>query len=251
MRKQKIKEILWGIGLVAAAVFLILNQLQLLSFHLGLATIFWTVIFAVSLINSLVNHNLFGTVFSVAFLLIVYAEPLHITNIVPWTLLLATCLVYAGLHLIFAKSWHHYHTSCFFNKRQSRGWTEGEFASTKSDFGDDDSENDERHIVINQKLSEVSRYVHSQNLETVTINSTMGTTSVYLDSAKPAGDTVIINVNALMSEIAIYLPLSWQLKDNLATILGEVEINGTAKGNGPTVILKGSSRFVSISINYV
>lgn len=105
MRKQKIKEILWGIGLVAAAVYIVMNQMHLLSFHLGLGTIFWTAVFGILLINSIAGKSIFGMVFSVTFLLIVYAGPLHITKIVPWTLLLAACLVYVGLCLIFAKGW--------------------------------------------------------------------------------------------------------------------------------------------------
>ncbi len=66
---------------------------------------FWTVIFAATLIESLVNKSIFGSVFSVAFLLIVYAKPLRITRIVPWTILLAAFLIWIGLYLLFKRSW--------------------------------------------------------------------------------------------------------------------------------------------------
>ncbi len=254
MRKQKIKEILWGIGLVAAAVYIIMNQLNLLSFHLGLGTIVWTVIFGITLINSIAGRSMFGMVFSVAFLLIVYAKPLHITKIVPWTLLLAACLVYVGLCLIFSKKWH-LGTSLFVNHRRisrDRDWEDGEFETADEDnFSFAGKKEDERDIVINQRLSEVSRYVHSQNLESVTINSTFGETAVFLDDAKAAGDTVIINLNASMGEVTIYLPLSWQIEDRLEAVFGEVEINGTSTGGGPRVILQGTSKFGGVTINYV
>lgn len=251
MRKQKIKEVLWGIGLVAAAIFLVMNQLHLLTFQLGLGTIIWTVIFAATLFNSIAGKNIFGMVFSVAFLLIVYAEPLHIKQLVPWTLLLAACLVYAGLCLIFSKRWHR-GTMYFVNhKRVDHDWQEGEFETADHTFTSDSRDTDERNVVINQKLSEVSRYVHSQNLETVTINSTMGETSVYLDSAKPAGDIVTIDINSSMGEVTIFLPLSWKVEDHLSAVFGEVEINGAPRGEGPTVILQGSSKFGTITINYV
>lgn len=251
MRKQKIKEILWGIGLVAAAVYIVMNQMHLLSFHLGLGTIFWTAVFGILLINSIAGKSIFGMVFSVTFLLIVYAGPLHITKIVPWTLLLAACLVYAGLCLIFSKGWRR-GTSFFINHHQirhDRDWEDGEFKTAGNSSSSRNE--DDRNIVINQRLSEVSRYVHSQNLESVTINSTLGETNVYLDSAKAAGDTVLINLNASMGEVVIYLPLSWQIEDHLAAVFGEVEINGTSTGGGPKVILQGSSKFGEVTINYV
>lgn len=64
---------------------------------------FWTVVFAATLITSLINRSLGGTIFSIAFLLIIYAKPLHIESIVPWTVLLAAFLVWGGLRLIFKK----------------------------------------------------------------------------------------------------------------------------------------------------
>ncbi|MBA1393469.1 hypothetical protein EQ500_06250 [Lactobacillus sp. XV13L] len=177
------------------------------------------------------------------------AGPLHITRIVPWTLLLAACLVYAGLCLIFSKRWHHGATY-FINHKMNHDWEDGDF-ETKDRFTAGTKNEDERNVVINQKLSDVSRYVHSQNLESVTINSTMGEVAVYLDSAKAAGDTVTINVNASMGEVAIYLPLSWRLEDHLSAVFGDVEINGESRGGGPTVILQGSSKFGEISVNFV
>lgn len=253
MRKQKIKEVLWGIGLVAAAVYIVMNQMHLLSFHLGLGTIFWTVVFGILLINSIAGKSIFGMVFSVTFLLIVYAGPLHITKIVPWTLLLAACLVYVGLCLIFSKGWRR-DTLFRINHHQVKHdqiWEDGEFKATGDNFSSRSRDEDERNIVINQRLSEVSRYVHSQNLESVTINSTLGETNVYLDSAKAADDTVVINLNASLGDVEIYLPLSWQIEDHLEAVFGEVEINGTSTGGGPKVILQGSSKFGQVTINYV
>lgn len=103
MRKASFGRILWGLGLLAAAAFLVLDQLHLISVELGFWTIFWTVVFAATLIISLINRSLGGTIFSIAFLLIIYAKPLHIESIVPLTVLLAAFLVWGGLRLIFKK----------------------------------------------------------------------------------------------------------------------------------------------------
>ena len=95
--KAKWSRIFWGVGLIAAAVFLVIDQLHLLPFTIGFWAIFWTVVFAASLITSIINKNLYGSIFSIAFLLIIYAKPLHIAALAPWTILLVAFLISAGI----------------------------------------------------------------------------------------------------------------------------------------------------------
>ncbi|WEV70819.1 LiaF-related protein [Lactobacillus sp. ESL0785] len=253
MKKQKIREIFWGIGLLGAAAFLVVNQLNLFSFRLSFWTIFWTIIFGACLIEGLANRSIGGSVFSIAFLLIIYAKPLKITRIVPWTVLLAACLITGGLHLLFVRTWHHAHV--YINGHKVDGsWskmnTEKSFHADHV-FNSSSQDVDEEDVVVNQKLSDVSRYVHSQNLQSVTINSLMGDANVYLDAAQAATDTVLVNVNASMSDVSIYIPLSWCVDDQMMSTFGDVEINGTSNGGGPTLVLTGNSKFSDVNINYV
>lgn len=75
-------------------------------------------------------------------------------------------------------------------------------------FSDTSSSDNGDNIVISEKMSSTSRYVHSQHLETVTVNVSMGDVNVYLDSAKPAGDEVVANINMSMGDIIfIFQPL--------------------------------------------
>ncbi|WEV36938.1 LiaF domain-containing protein [Lactobacillus sp. ESL0677] len=253
MKKQKIRELFWGIALLGAAIFLIMNQLNLFSFRLNFWTIFWTIIFGACLIEGLTNRSIGGTIFSIALLLIVYAQPLKITKIVPWTVLLAACLITGGLHMIFPHKRHHTHV--YINGHNvNGGWSK--FGTEKSFHADhvfDSSSQDvdEQDIVVNQKLSDVSRYVRSQSLRSVTINSLMGDAKVYLDAAKPATDTIIVDINSSMSDVSLYIPLSWQVDDQMSSIFGDVEINGSSNGGGPTLVLTGNSKFGDVEINYV
>lgn len=252
MKRRNIKRIFWGISLLAAAIFLVMDQLHMFSFHLGFASIFWTVIFAATLIESLVNKSIFGSVFSVAFLLIVYAKPLRITRIVPWTILLAAFLIWIGLYLLFKRSWG---PTIYVNNKKIKGnWSDlgnNKKFHAEHVFSESDGSTDDENIVISQKFSDVSRYIRSQNLRTVNINSSMGEVNVYLDAAKAAGDTVTVNINASMSEVALYIPLSWRVDDQLETSLGGVEINGSSTGDGPTLVLTGHSNLGDVEVNYV
>ena len=250
MKKFKLREVFWGIALVAAAVFLVLNQLHLLSFHLKVSMIIWTIIFGAVLIESVANKSLFGTTFSIAFLLIVYAEPLHITKIVPWTVLIAAFLIYLGLSLIFKRSW--FPKTVYFNQKKRQDFKNNHSRADNNVLNASNSEADGEDIVINQRLSSVSRYISSKNLRSITINSSLGEVEVYLDQAEAAGDTVVADINGTMGEIEFYLPSSWKVdSQNLNVALGELEIEGESTGGGPTLVLTGHSSMGEIEVYYV
>ena len=250
MKRFKLREIFWGIALVAAAVFLVLNQLHLLSFHLKVSMIIWTIIFGAALIESVADKSLFGTTFSIAFLLIVYAEPLHITKIVPWTVLIAAFLIYLGLSLIFKRSW--FPKTVYFNQKKRQDFKNNHSRADNNVLNASNSEADGEDIVINQRLSSVSRYISSKNLRSITINSSLGEVEVYLDQAEAAGDTVVADINGTMGEIEFYLPSSWKVdSQNLNVALGELEIEGESTGGGPTLVLTGHSSMGEIEVYYV
>ena len=152
MRKASFGRILWGLGLLAAAAFLVLDQLHLIPVELGFWTIFWTVVFAATLITSLINRSLGGTIFSIAFLLIIYAKPLHIESIVPWTVLLAAFLVWGGLRLIFKKSWKP--TVIINGEKVSTNWSDLKAPhkfKAEHVFSDTTSSDNGDNIVISEK----------------------------------------------------------------------------------------------------
>ena len=250
MKKFKLREVFWGIALVAVAIFLVMNQLHLFAFHLKISMIIWTIIFGAALIESLADRSLFGTTFSIAFLLIVYAEPLHITKIVPWTVLIAAFLIYLGLSLIFKRSW--FPKTVYFNQKKRQDFKNNHSRADNNVLNASNSEADGEDIVINQRLSSVSRYISSKNLRSITINSSLGEVEVYLDQAEAAGDTVVADINGTMGEIEFYLPSSWKVdSQNLNVALGELEIEGESTGGGPTLVLTGHSSMGEIEVYYV
>ena len=250
MKKFKLREVFWGIALVAVAIFLVMNQLHLFAFHLKISMIIWSIIFGAALIESLADRSLFGTTFSIAFLLIVYAEPLHITKIVPWTVLIAAFLIYLGLSLIFKRSW--FPKTVYFNQKKRQDFKNNHSRADNNVLNASNSEADGEDIVINQRLSSVSRYISSKNLRSITINSSLGEVEVYLDQAEAAGDTVVADINGTMGEIEFYLPSSWKVdSQNLNVALGELEIEGESTGGGPTLVLTGHSSMGEIEVYYV
>lgn len=248
--KAKWSRIFWGVGLIAAAVFLVIDQLHLLPFTIGFWAIFWTVIFVASLITSVINKNLYGAIFSIAFLVIVYAKPLHISALSPWTILLVAILVSAGISLIFRNSFKP--TIIINGKKVNANWSDLINKNFKADnvITDNSFGVDSDNVVISGKMTEASRYIHSQNLKTVTIDSSMGDVSVYLDDAKAAGDEVIMNINTSMCDVDVYIPSDWQVENNMQNSLSDVDIDHS-KGTGTKLILQGRNTMGDLTVKHV
>lgn len=248
--KAKWSRIFWGVGLIAAAVVLVIDQLHLLPFTIGFWAIFWTVVFVASLITSVINKNLYGAIFSIAFLVIVYAKPLHISALSPWTILLVAILVSAGISLIFRNSFKP--TIIINGKKVNANWSDLINKNFKADnvITDNSFGVDSDNVVISGKMTEASRYIHSQNLKTVTIDSSMGDVSVYLDDAKAAGDEVIMNINTSMCDVDVYIPSDWQVENNMQNSLSDVDIDHS-KGTGTKLILQGRNTMGDLTVKHV
>lgn len=253
MKKREARRILWGIGFLAAAVFLVLDQMNVLSFHLGFWSIFWTVIFAAGLISSLAKREIFGTVFSLAFLAIIYANPLGISRLAPWTILLVALLVSIGLSILFKRN-DVFKSEVFVNgKKVDAKWKDIKTRPFHADhfMSDSDEIEEGEDIVISQKLSDTSRYIHSQNLRSVTVNSFIGDTSIYFDKAQAADDSVVLNLNAAIGDVDLYVPSDWQVINELNASFGDIDYFGHSTKTGTKLILRGNKKVGDLEIHFV
>lgn len=245
--KNKFWRSFWGIFFLAAAALVVVNQMGILTYKLGFWAIVGTIIFVLSLIDGIINRRITESVFSVAFLLMIFAQPLHIEKLVPWTILLAAILISIGLGIIFR---NRFHTVVYANKK-IKNFRDKREAISDHIFTDTVSNENGAHVVIDQTLSDTSRYIHSKDLETIDINAKMGEVNIYLDDAQAANGTVIMNLNITMTDLNIYVPLSWEVESDLAPTFGNFEIDGTSNGGGPTLIVQGHASMCDIDVNYV
>ncbi|ARD06445.1 hypothetical protein B1745_01745 [Lactobacillus amylolyticus] len=245
--RNKLWRSFWGIFFLAAAALVVVNQMGILSYKIGFWAIVGTIIFALGLIDSVINRRITEGVFSIAFLLMVYAKPLHIERLVPWTILLAAVLISIGLGIIFR---NRFHTVVYANKKIKDFRNKRESISDNI-FTDTVSNEKGSHVVVDQTLSDTSRYIHSKELETIEVNGKLGDINLYLDDAQAAGDTVVMDLNVTMTELNIYVPLSWQVKDNLGQTFGNIQIEGTSNGGGPTLIIQGRASMSDIDVRYI
>lgn len=238
------KNWFWPVFLIASAVVLIVSQLGLFTLHVSIWSLLLTLILVAALISSLRYLNMPGVVFAIAFLAMIYAQPLGITKLVPWTILGAAVLLSIGLGLLIHPRYqyhyrYHNHDHAHYNHHNH-----DDVHESTSTINDD-------HVNLDLSLGNSIRYVHSENFRSADLNVSMAGAKIYFDDADIKEGRVTINVDVSLGSLELYLPQTWQLQENLSNSMGHISSTGTPTTAGPGVILTGSVSLGELRIIYI
>ena len=95
---MKSSKVFWGIFFILAAVYVVISKFGILP-DIGVFSIILSVFFLWLFVEGIRNVNFWEILFSIAFICIIYDEPLGITALTPWTVLGAAFLGSIGLSL--------------------------------------------------------------------------------------------------------------------------------------------------------
>lgn len=96
----------WGILFLLGAALLVASRMGWITYELGFWTIVTIGVGVVIFVKSLVYGSFPGMIFPLAVAAIIFAEPLGIEELSPWTIIGVAVLLSAGLSLIFHKNPH-------------------------------------------------------------------------------------------------------------------------------------------------
>jgi len=242
----------WGVFWLLAAGLILSNHFGGFV-ELGI----WSLVVA-ALAVSLMVHNI--ATLSIASLPIplaalyyIFQEPLALPLIGFWTLVLVTLLVICGLHLLLPRGLRYSGEIGVFiggDGKHRRGVRDG-VDRTEADVEESEDSN---NPYISMKFGHVSRYLHSDNLETAELNCNCGALEVYFDHVKLSPNGAEVFVSCKIGSIEMYVPDHWRVIDNLNTSLGNCEVDGRlASGdeNAPTMVLTGSVSLGNVEVNRI
>lgn len=227
--KFKFRNLFWGLFFILSACLVIISQLgvtQVNLVHLVL-TIFLVAIFC----QSLYHFNFFGILFPIAFIGIIYAEPLGITNLTPWPILGAA--LFASIGLSFLIRPRHYHTH------------HGEHFDEIVDTPDDSTV--DFHVSCGSSI----KYINNDNFQGGTIRCSCGAMKVYFDHATLSKKGAKIYLDISLSGVELYIPKEWNVINKINTTLGGVEEKNMHHGTGPELILTGNVSLSGVEIIYI
>lgn len=223
------KKVFWGLFFIVAAIFVIVNQLGYYT-DISLFSLLCTILIIPILLTSLMKVNFTGIFFSLAFLCIIYREPLNLESVTPIPVLLAALFGSIGFSIMFSK--HHFCQKC--NSENFDQIINGE-DSEEVDFG------------VNFGSS--IKYINSDDFKRANLRSSCGSMKVYFDNAKIIDDNAVINLDISLSGVELYIPKEWKIVNKVDVTLGSVEQKNTGKEKfEKTITLTGRVNLSGVEI---
>lgn len=233
---MKKERIFWGVFFILGAVFILAAGLGLIQ-GIGVWSLIWTVFFAAILIKSLIKIRFFGIFFSLAFLGIIYAQPLGISGIVPWPVLGAALLISIGCSMIFPKKNRFvYHV----------GHDRSEHFDKIINEPDSDT--------VNYSISFGSsiKYINTDDFKSAALECSFGALKVYFDNAVMQGPEACVYLDNSFGGVELYIPKSWKVVSQIDNSFGGVDEKGRSMPEGlHTLYIKGDNSFGGITIVYI
>lgn len=233
---MKKDNLFWGFFLIAAAVLILVAKLGAFP-DMSIMKIFWTLVFTVALVNSVVKLAFPGVFFSLAFLGILYDEQLGITSITPWTILLVALLLSIGVSLIYTP------------KKRKKKANHREISG--SDFVVFDEEDGNQFDFSSSFVGSI-KYVNSDNFESANIDAKFAGMKVYFDNAIIQSGHATVNLNVSFAGVELYIPKNWRIDNQMSASFGGVEEKNRNDGaDGPILTLRGNVSLGGVTILYV
>jgi predicted membrane protein len=232
---MKKERVFWGLVLILGGVFLIISKLGYFP-DVNVFSLLLTVFLIVVIVKSLFHINFAGILFPIAFICIIYDKQLGITNITPWTALIAALLGSIGLSMIF-----HKHTKWFNTKHNDE-----DYKFEKIDV------EDESNVRFKTSFGASIKYINTDKFEQADLNCSFGDMKIYFDNAIMSKNNAIVRINASFSGIELYVPKTWNIEDKTNVSLGSIsEKNRHAQITTNTLTLVGDISFAGVDIIYI
>lgn len=242
---MKVKNWLWGLFFIAAALLIVLNKL---GYFMGINV--WSLLFTIVLVPIVVSgaakRNFFNLFFGLAFLLMVYAKPLNITVLVPWTVLIAALLLSIGFSILMP--------SKYGRREQMFRHHSGQWQKRDSNYEQYETVDhvDGNEVSCYVSLGGSCKYLHADNLERGKLDCSMGYLKVYFDNVRLNPNGAAIVVNCSLGSMELYIPRSWQVKLDVDCVMGNVnEEDSVHSFDGPVLTITGKVHLGNLEIKYI
>lgn len=236
------KNVIWGALFLIGAVALLVNKLGFLNILLGGMSFFQIVItvFLVGvLVKGMAKHSFGQILFSIAFIIIVNDEVLHMEALTPMPVLGAALLGTIGLHLMFPRVRSGYGRFLTINGREVA-------------FAPSDGESREgTRLCYENCFGESVKYV-SGEISRVKLENSFGSLQAYFTDAQLKEGTAEVIVDNSFGSTILYIPADWKVIMNVDNSFGGTNEKGQCNPEGSLVLyVKGEVAFGRLQIRYI
>ena len=231
---MKKERVFWGIFFIMAAVFIVIGKLGGLG-DVNFLTLLLSVFIGACLIKSVMHKSVGGILFSLAFLCIIYAKPLGIEVLTPWTVLGAALLGTIGASFLY---------------RPKGDW----FAYGSNHISSKETVEivEDAQIEFNTSFGGSIKYINSDNFQSARLRCSFGAMKVYFDNAVIENGQATVEIDVSFGGMELYIPRSWKVINNVAASFGGIdEKNHNDTASAPILNLVGKVSFSGVEIIYI
>lgn len=231
---MKKKSVFWGSIFILLAIYLIISKLDLIP-KLPIFSILITVVLLYIIAMGIRQLNFAEIFIPLALIGCQYDEFLHIEQITPWALILASVLLAIGFDMIFKSS------------KKKNLYTKAIVATNQAT-----SESDGSEVHIESSFSGDSKYINSPNLVKAEIENSFGQCNVYFDNACLAAKPCPVYVENSFGETNLYFPHTWRVSVNPDCAFGDVKMHGMGNHDmdAPYVEVHAEVAFGTINVYF-
>lgn len=232
---MKMKNYLWGIFFIAAAVLLVVGKLGIVG-EIHVWSLMFTVLFTAALVESVLQKSIPGVLFSIAFLCIIYDEQLGITALTPWTVLGAALLGSIGI-------------SFFYTPDRVR---RGHLHEAKEGIGAIETVQDEEKMEFITKFGGSIKYINSEDFRSARVEAVCSGMKLYFDNAMIQGEQAVLDMMLSYSGLELYIPKEWMIINEANIFMGAIEEKNRREGEvEKRLVLRGEMKLSGITVIYV
>ncbi len=229
------KNVFWGIALLLLAAALLASRMGYLD-GIGFWPILLSAVCAAFLVKGIIRGKFGMILFSIACLIIINDELLHLEAITPWPVLGAALLGTIGLNMLFPKFGNRW------QKHFSGYWPSGIVCGDNRNGG---------YYTYENIFGSTVKYV-SGDVEHVSVENVFGSIVIYFVDAQPSAGTVNINVDSVFGSVVLYVPSSWGVRVNMQKVFASAGDKGKCSPDGiHELYVNGEVVFGSVWVVYV
>ncbi len=237
---KSLKKVLFGIFLLVAAAAVILAALGILP-NVGVWPTILTVVLACLAIGGICDRSFFMIIMPLAVIAVIYAEPLGISKITPWPLLVACFLVSVALSIIFPS----------FGKKKGLKFNVN-YNGNDGDFKSSTVSNSGSYDMTEVNFGEQTKYFNSDDFMKADLECNFGTIKAYFVDAQLHENQATVNAECNFGSIEIYVPKTWTVNVNDNGAFHGVDEKGMKAPDGiNTLIVNSETNFGGLVIHYV
>lgn len=238
---MKKERILWGILFILGAFCLLFSKTDFMQgLHINIWNLLWTIILISIFIKSVFRLNYFGIFFPIAFLCVIYHEPLGLTDIGPMTFFGAAILLSIGCNMIFPRREHRI------------GCNGGHYNSNDVSFDEVIDMDTNEYVRQEVNFGSCVKYVNSDKFKGGRFECSFGAMKIYFTNTIMQDSQATVTIENSFGGTEIYVPKNWVVVNQIHSVFGGIEEKGVHQPDGTqTLYLTGECNFGGIEIIYI